>query len=79
MGPSRWNAAHYMVDTLMQDFVSLLDRGLEQADTQLAMVQAVPTSPQTLDPLGVPEWATLEVVNFRGKVRTTGNQYVALI
>ena len=43
------------------------------------MVQAAPMSFKTLNLLGVPEWATQGVVNFRGKVRTMGDQYVALI
>lgn len=68
-----------MVDTLMQDFVSLLDRGLEKADALLAMAQVAPTLPQISDLLGVPEWATTGVVNFCSKVRTMGNQYVALM
>lgn len=79
MGPSRWNTAHHMMDTLMQDFISLLDGGCEEADAQLAMVQAAPMSSKTLNLLGVPEWATQGVVNFRGKVSTMGDQYVALI
>ena len=66
-----------MVDTLLQDFVSLLYGGLEEADAQLALAQAAPTLPQPSDPLGVPEWAAPGVVNFRGKVCTTGDQYVA--
>ena len=68
-----------MVDTLMQDFISLLDGGLEEADAQLAVAQEAPTSPQTLNPLGVLEWATPGLVNFHSRVRTTGDQYVALV
>ena len=63
----------------MQDFFSLIDGGCEEAESQLAMAQVAPTSPQTSDPLGVPKWETLGVVNFRGKVRTTGDQYVAFV
>ena len=67
-----------MVDNLIQDFVFLLDVGLEEAAAQLTVVQAAPALPQTLDPLGVPQWVTQGAVNFRSKVHMTGNQYVAL-
>ena len=68
-----------MVDTLMQLFVSLLDGGFEEADAQLAVVQVAPTSPQPLDLLGISERVAPGVVNFRGKVCTMGDQYVALV
>ena len=63
----------------MQDFVCLLDGKFEEADAQLAVAQAAPTSPQTLEPLGVPEWATPEVISFCGKLHTMGDQHVALV
>ena len=68
-----------MVDTLMQNFVSLLDGGLEEADAQLAVVQVDPAPPLMSDPLGVPKWVNPGATNFCGKVRSTGDQYMALV
>ena len=61
----------------MQDFISLLDGGLKEADAQLAMEQAASAPPLMSEPLGVPKWVTPGVTNFCGKVRTTSDQCVA--
>ena len=39
----------------MQDFISLLDGGLKEADAQLAMAQVASMPPLMSEPLGVPK------------------------
>ena len=66
MGTTHCHAAHYIVDTLVCDFIMLLNDGLEEADAQFSAAGLA--GPPTTGPLDIPERDSLGAINYRGKV-----------